>query len=63
MSHLSYIMILVSQVIDVAVCEFVPPPPPTQVDPVRSSASGGEPIRIGQGSSSSRVASFDPVCF
>ena len=28
-SHLSYIMTLVPHLIDVAVCEFVPPPPPT----------------------------------
>ena len=62
-SHLSYIMTLVPQLIDVAVWEVVPPPPPTQVDPVQPPASGGEPARTGQGGSSSRVASSDPVCF
>ena len=61
-SHLSYIMTLVPQLIDFTVCEFTPPPP-TQVDPVQPPISGGEPTRTGQGDSSSRVASSDPVCF
>ena len=62
-SHLSYIMTLVPQLIDAMVWEVVPPPPPTQVDPVQPPTSRGEPARTGQGDSSSRVASSDPVCF
>ena len=62
-SHLSYIMTLVPQLIDVTVCEFIPPPPPTQVDPVQPPTSGGGVVRTGQGDSSSRVTSSDPVCF
>ena len=62
-SHLSYIMTLVPQSIDVAVCEFVPPPPPTQVDPIQPPAFGGGAVQTGQGGSSSKVASSDPVCF
>ena len=61
--HLSYVMTLVVQLIDVAVCGFVSPPLSTQVDPVQPPTSRGEPTRTGQGGSSSKVASSDPVCF
>ena len=58
-SHLSYIATLVPQLIDVAVWGV----PPTQADLAQPPAFGGEPVRTGQGGSSSRVASSDPVCF
>ena len=60
-SHLSYMTTLVPQLIDVAVWGV--PPPSTRADPSQPPASGGEPVRTGQGGSSSRVASSDPVCF
>ena len=62
-SHLSYIMTLVPQLIDVVVSDFIPPPPPSQVDLAQPSASRGKAVRTGQDRSSSRVASSDPVCF
>ena len=61
-SHLSYIMTLVPQLIDVVVSSFIPPSPPSQVDPAQPSTSGGETARTGQGRSTSRIASSDPVC-
>ena len=60
-SHISYMMTLVPQLIDVAVWGV--PPPSTQADPSQPPASGDEPVRTGLGGSSSRVASSDPVCF
>ena len=61
--HLSHIMTLVPQLIDVAVCEFIPPPLPSQVDLIQPPTFRGEPAQTGQGGSSFRVASSDPVCF
>ena len=60
-SHLSYITTLVPQLIDVSIWGV--PPPPTQADPVQPPIFGDEPAWTGQGGSSSRVASSDPVCF
>ena len=62
-SHLSYIMTLVPQLIDVAVSEFAPPPPPSQVDLAQPSTSRGRTARTGQVYYASMVASFDPVYF
>ena len=41
-SHLSYVMTLVPLLIDSMVSGFVPPPPPSQVNPSQPSASRGE---------------------
>ena len=60
-SHLPYMTTLVPQLIDVTVWRV--PPPPTQADPSQPPAFGDEPVRTGQGGSSSRVASSDLVCF
>ena len=60
-SHLPYMMTLLPQLINVVVWGV--PPPPTQADPSQPPTFGDEPVRTGQGGSSSRVSSSDPVCF
>ena len=54
---------LISQLIDVVVSDFVPPAPPPKADPTQPSSSRGGTLQASQGHPSSKVASFDPVCF
>ena len=58
-SHLPYMMTLVPQLIDAAAWGVSPQP--TQADPSQPPTSGDEPVRTGQGGSSSRVASSNLV--
>ena len=54
---------LIPQLIDVVASDFVLPVPSPQVDPAQPLGLRGRTSQVPQGYSTSRVATFDLVCF